>query len=1803
MITRLRKPMLVLVNIILMIQALFIPMSTVYARTTMTTDQQEQVEPPPIKNYLEEQDSDPRFFFTHSRIKGRVEEPLQVTFFSDQEVSEVRISIPKEMKLIQDQLQHGISVIQEEQSCESVIQVEGRQQKFVLPVVVESEGSYEVSIEETTVTLEISGKEEMEQDYSKEINENHNQEQNTDEQTEELKEKNLTESEETIPQKTERMRQTYFKGKTVEVNTFDELRLAVANSDVGMIEVRNNLTRSGTGSTTAIGLLNRSLLIKGNGFTINFGADNGSIQLAEISEEASEMLRIENAILSKTGGAGGGTAIVAGEGNAGNWTIQFENITEGSTNTSRIVNADQARLHFTGGINQFSNTSTTQMTVFQAKEFIVDNSSMVTVTRTNNSLFWYSGLDSANLTIRDNSVVNVTTGIGNTNDIYLRGTNASIEILENSQLNIQTQGTTVTATNEVNNSVAMIGNNPSISVTNGSSISVDTTNAKRGIVLNGGNPFFSVDSSMLTVTSATQAAIQLIGSEPVFSVTNSYSDLRSTTGATLSLNGERAKIRYEGGTGSLTSTTGQRVNLIGDNPQFYVEQTELSMSASTGRGIYLQGLTPQIFLENSQLNIDDTGSSQGIILQGEEALLSLSNHSKVQLTGAGNGTAENIQIGNNNARPELSVTGRSELSVTTTSGTGTASEATNNAIHLRGSNPKATITDGSELKVLVTSNARRGVYLNGDNAELTVKDSCFDLITVSGQTLNITGTSPKMILNKAKSRIVSTTGQRMNLIGSNPVLDLKSSELEMNATIGRGIYLQGLTPQVLLDDSQIYLTDTGSSQGMILEGTDALLSLSNQSELHLSGEGTGTTENIQIGSNNARPKVLVTEESELSVTTTSGNGSASVTANNAIHLRGSEPKMQVLDHSRVNINILSGNRRGILLTGNSSSTIVSSGYLIMNLAGSGVGYSASGTTNSLSVEESEVNIYGNSGHNIYLEGNNSIFRLNNSVTNLEAGNSGRNIWLVGSDTVFSVENGAKVKTTSDNANSITLHGARPLLKMSGYQTNMETISNVSAAETNASIFLGAASTGAGSSNPNAEINLSEGAKLSVHSNRSSAMSLLSSNGQFNLLNQAELNLTSGNTDSSANGAVAVLRFIRVGGYKFTIDNAKMNISKTGGRTPGIRMNGGNNHIEVKNGGQFFIYNPGNGTPINQDTTSGLANQGVHYPNGGNNSFIVDGIGSSVEIISDFGPAIDMESQIGKVEARNQATFIAEGRTSTDAAGIFNAGNLTVKFDNPLFMDFRNNRPGGGNIFNVTNGSTLSATNSDLSVWKKGVNLEEDPDLDFRSIDYSFSGSNFNTLGETSDSDQLNTSVFGSVGLTAYSRLSSNNARWSIVDELRIPTDADKKINGRVSIPVGLDNSRPAWTNESEVTIEVEKANGDKKNYTSKTVGHSDDSKGISIYGEEPRGGLFEIDLDEPLEAGSKVRVIKVELTSGELTDGFEHQILTETVEVFPIIPPTPAQFSSSIIAQDSTTIQGMTDNLDAEVTATHNGKLLNTEDVTVEADGKFTLDLSGISLEMDDEIQVFLRDAEGSALEAGVINPPETNNTRGNINPSTELTFHDATFESATTLMVGDLGPVLPLDPLDPEVEVNPENKPLLPEDQGQLSIDFVSSFNFGSQAISVHDQTYYAQPQRLLNEDGTVNVTEERPNYVQISDRRSENERNGWELAVTQKEQFTGTENQVLRGATLILSNQEIVTVQGGTAPEIQSINELVPGNRLTLLKAQGSEGTGTWIYRFGNGKTAGESVVLDVPRGTNPENITYYTALIWELSAVPDN
>ncbi|SFM44654.1 pectate lyase-like adhesive domain-containing protein, partial [Enterococcus mundtii] len=296
-----KKGMLVLGTTILILHAFLLPVGIVYAETTEKKEagqiqKEEQLELPTMKNYLEvEEESEPRFYFPHSRLQGTVEAPLKVTFFSDQEVSEARITLSKEAKLGKDQLQAGITIDQEEESGEWVIQAERAQQTFVLPVVFESEGNYEVSVEEATATLEISEKEEPETEDQSETNQDSsdeaNEETNTTKQSEEKEALIATEesNEESIPSKNKKFEKTVFEGNTAEVATMAAFREAVANPEVGIISVQASLTET----TANIMTIDRPIKIQGNGHTLTFGNNSFYFQLAEVSEPMT--FRIEDA--------------------------------------------------------------------------------------------------------------------------------------------------------------------------------------------------------------------------------------------------------------------------------------------------------------------------------------------------------------------------------------------------------------------------------------------------------------------------------------------------------------------------------------------------------------------------------------------------------------------------------------------------------------------------------------------------------------------------------------------------------------------------------------------------------------------------------------------------------------------------------------------------------------------------------------------------------------------------------------------------------------------------------------------------------------------------------------------------------------------------------------------------------------------------------------------------------------------------------------------------------------------------------------------------------------------------------------------------------------------------------------------------------------------------------------------------------------------------------------------------------------------------------------------------------------------
>lgn len=214
------------------------------------------------------------------------------------------------------------------------------------------------------------------------------------------------------------------------------------------------------------------------------------------------------------------------------------------------------------------------------------------------------------------------------------------------------------------------------------------------------------------------------------------------------------------------------------------------------------------------------------------------------------------------------------------------------------------------------------------------------------------------------------------------------------------------------------------------------------------------------------------------------------------------------------------------------------------------------------------------------------------------------------------------------------------------------------------------------------------------------------------------------------------------------------------------------------------------------------------------------------------------------------------------------------------------------------------------------------------------------------------------------------------------------------------------------------------------------------------------------------------------------------------------------------------------------------------------------------------------------------------------------TYDSnAVVKFVPNTDPTNPVDPTNPEENIdpvdptNPEGKPN-PGTNGPLSIDFASSFNFGENKITSQDMIYNAAPQ-------TFKVGEEGPNYVQVSDNRGGAK--GWALQVEQGGQFKSTSGVELTGAKIQVNNGEMVSASDSIKPAIFKTSfDLTSdgaGAAQNVITAADGEGAGTWVYRFGDEATKGESVTLTVPGKTTKVAEEYATKLTWTLIDVPGN
>ena len=218
----------------------------------------------------------------------------------------------------------------------------------------------------------------------------------------------------------------------------------------------------------------------------------------------------------------------------------------------------------------------------------------------------------------------------------------------------------------------------------------------------------------------------------------------------------------------------------------------------------------------------------------------------------------------------------------------------------------------------------------------------------------------------------------------------------------------------------------------------------------------------------------------------------------------------------------------------------------------------------------------------------------------------------------------------------------------------------------------------------------------------------------------------------------------------------------------------------------------------------------------------------------------------------------------------------------------------------------------------------------------------------------------------------------------------------------------------------------------------------------------------------------------------------------------------------------------------------------------------------------------------------------------TAQAFLDGKWAEASTT-VEPIGDVDPKDPLDPDQPILPENPPLIPENRGFVSIDFVSQFDFGTVPIRSSTSRYPARPQRISLVDDHEST--ERPNYIQVSDRRFLQK--GWTLSARLSEEgFVSTDafKHHLKGASVHLTNIEMVTSRENPseAPDYFDAIELGPQNQV-IARANEKQGAGTWIQRYGNEDTMQKSVELEIPIGARPQATSYQGTIHWELSFVP--
>ncbi|MDR0357021.1 MAG: hypothetical protein LBH63_01390, partial [Clostridiales Family XIII bacterium] len=630
----------------------------------------------------------------------------------------------------------------------------------------------------------------------------------------------------------------------------------------------------------------------------------------------------------------------------------------------------------------------------------------------------------------------------------------------------------------------------------------------------------------------------------------------------------------------------------------------------------------------------------------------------------------------------------------------------------------------------------------------------------------------------------------------------------------------------------------------------------------------------------------------------------------------------------------------------------------------------------------------------------AVIRANGSVVRIMGHNNGGRL-----DTRFTVESGSDVKLHNavgetsawdTSALRVNAEGSTniPTINISGPDTTVDMTSagaGAWAASCAGTVFIGG---NAGT------ININDEAVVNVISEgmQSAMISQISGGGAYNVDNATLYCESPG--DVIANFTSATLWFRLVANQVFNLTNkANVTILNKGlgdGMTPAIRYYGANNWFRASGGSKIHIENRGYGTSPAPNRADGGANQGIEWAGGPNNSgFELRDYGTSCEVIA--GKGIALASIAGglniKIDIGEGTSFIAKGATALEGEGIFNvSGNLSFICDKPLYYDFQNTRPGGGRVISAGVNSVFQSTDSDLSVWKIGQNVDADPFRAWNRISYRLEGVNLMTLASPDPNDSsFNTGAnsYGNQGATIYTRMSGNNASPRI-NEVFPATNADKYVRGAGVVPEGFNiEGRAIWTNEVTAIIKATSAkDGSSRNATASSINAED------VYG-ETKNGVLRLDVGAFLQAGDEYQFVDAWRGGSDVPENKRHQadsahIAKDKIVVADKTPPNPATIGNTVFYENQRVLSGtwtagpdrQTDgatlDVPVKVRAAVNGTIIPNVSGSIESNGTWTYAIpANFDLRANDRIQIILEDAEGNA------------------NPLAQTAFRDAIFPPA----------------------------------------------------------------------------------------------------------------------------------------------------------------------------------------------------------------